>query len=256
MEMRKCIYILFLLFITVTAPAQETIRTIHVIVALCDNESQGIVPVPKALGNGDDPNNNLYWGALYGTKSFIKKSRDWKLLETKKKVNKRILERIIFRHTSANVYLVADAYRGKSIKNAVECFFNAAIGNNTEIVEYDNIKIPIGGNANMVVYIGHNGLMDFEVDPIKKKREHRANDAIVLACKSKPYFAPFLSKIGSRSVLLTTGFMAPEAYTLEAAIAGWIVGENGQKIKERAAQAYHKYQKCGLKGARRLFYSE
>ena len=254
--MRKCIYILFLLFITVTAPAQDTIRTIHVIVALCDNESQGIVPVPKSLGNGDDPRNNLYWGALYGTKSFIKRSSDWTLLETKKNINEIILERVLFRHTSANVYLVADAYRGKNIKNAVVYFLNAAIGNNARIVEYDNVKIPIGGNANMVVYIGHNGLMDFDVDPIQKTRERRANDSIVLACKSKPYFAPFLSKIGSRSVLLTTGFMAPEAYTLEAALAGWIAGENGGQIKERAARAYHKYQKCGLKGARRLFYSE
>ena len=256
MEMQKCIYVLFLLFITVTVPAQDTTRTIHVIVALCDNDSQGIVPVPKSLGNGDDPRNNLYWGALYGTKSFIKRSSDWTLLETKKKVNERILERIIFRHNSANVYLVADAYRGARIKSAVECFLNAAVGNNAKIVEYDNVKIPIGGNSNMVVYIGHNGLMDFEVDAIEKKREHRANDAIVLACKSKPYFAPFLSKIGCRSVLLTTGFMAPEAYTLEAALAGWIAGENGGQIKERAAQAYNKYQKCGLKGARRLFYSE
>ncbi|MHC4324447.1 MAG: hypothetical protein ACYSUX_09260 [Planctomycetota bacterium] len=254
--MRKCIFVLLLLFITVTVTAQERIRTIHVIVALCDNDSQGIVPVPKSLGNGDDPHNNLYWGALYGTKSFIKKSRDWKLVETKKKVNEKILERIIFRHTSANVYLVADAYRGKNIKSAVECFLNAAVGNNARIVEFDDVKIPIGGNANMVAYIGHNGLMDFEVDPIKKTRDGHANDAIVLACKSKPYFAPFLSKIGSRSVLLTTGFMAPEAYTLEAALAGWIAGENGKQIRERAAQAYHKYQKCGIKGARRLFYSE
>lgn len=254
--MRTCIHVLFLLLITVTVSAQEKVRTIHVIVALCDNDSQGIIPVPKSLGNGDDPHNNLYWGALYGTKSFMKKSRDWTLLETKKKVNERILERIIFRHTKTNVYLVADAYRGACIKSAVEHFLNAAVGNNTNIVEYNDVKIPIGGNVNMVVYIGHNGLMDFDVEPVEKRKERRANDTIVLACKSKPYFVPFLSKNGSRSVLLTTGFMAPEAYTLEAALAGWIVGENGGQIKERATQAYHKYQKCGLKGARRLFYSE
>jgi hypothetical protein len=35
-------------------------RVAHVIVALCDNEYQGIVPAPKAIGNGDDPHNNLY----------------------------------------------------------------------------------------------------------------------------------------------------------------------------------------------------
>jgi len=35
-------------------------RVIHILVALCDNENQGIVPVPKAIGNGQDPGNNLY----------------------------------------------------------------------------------------------------------------------------------------------------------------------------------------------------
>ena len=28
-------------------------RVIHVLVALCDNENQGIVPVPASLGNGE-----------------------------------------------------------------------------------------------------------------------------------------------------------------------------------------------------------
>jgi len=50
--------------------------------------------------------------------------------------------------------------------------------------------------------------------------------------------------------------MAPEAYTLEAAVEGWIARENAEQIRERAARAYDKYQKCGLKAAGRLFYSE
>ena len=50
--------------------------------------------------------------------------------------------------------------------------------------------------------------------------------------------------------------MAPEAYTLEAAVAGWLAREPADKIRERAAHAYDKYQKCGLKAATRLFYSE
>ncbi|WMJ73620.1 hypothetical protein RCC89_10665 [Cytophagaceae bacterium ABcell3] len=47
--------------------------------------------------------------------------------------------------------------------------------------------------------------------------------------------------------------MAPEAYVLKAAIDGWIGEESGNEIRERAAQAYNKYQKCGINGARRLF---
>ena len=47
--------------------------------------------------------------------------------------------------------------------------------------------------------------------------------------------------------------MAPEAYTLKATIDGWLMEESDEAIAERAAQAYHKYQKCGLRGARGLF---
>ena len=47
--------------------------------------------------------------------------------------------------------------------------------------------------------------------------------------------------------------MAPEAYVLKAAVDGWILGEDGAKVRQRAAEAYNKYQKCGMKGALRLF---
>ncbi len=50
---------------------------VHVVTALCDNKYQGIVRVPKQLGNGQDPANNLYWGALYGVRTFFKRSREW-----------------------------------------------------------------------------------------------------------------------------------------------------------------------------------
>ena len=50
---------------------------IHVFVALCDNVNQGIVPVSARLGNGEDPANNLYWGAAFGVKTFFSKSKDW-----------------------------------------------------------------------------------------------------------------------------------------------------------------------------------
>jgi hypothetical protein len=46
-------------------------KIIHVFVALCDNDSQGIVPVPKKIGNGNDPDNNLYWGCGYGVRTFF-----------------------------------------------------------------------------------------------------------------------------------------------------------------------------------------
>src|ERR1700741_56402 len=36
--------------------------TIHVFVAMVDNEHQDVQPVPAKIGNGEDLENNLYWG--------------------------------------------------------------------------------------------------------------------------------------------------------------------------------------------------
>jgi hypothetical protein len=47
--------------------------------------------------------------------------------------------------------------------------------------------------------------------------------------------------------------MAPEAYVLSAAIDGWIKKESDEQIRLRAADAYNKYQNCGVKVARKLF---
>jgi hypothetical protein len=56
-------------------------------------------------------------------------------------------------------------------------------------------------------------------------------------------------------MLWTTGLMAPEAYTLKSALDGWIAGESYERISERAAEAYDRYQHCGLRGARKLLVS-
>jgi hypothetical protein len=166
-----------------------------------------------------------------------------------------VLERVVFRHKTSRAYLVADAYRGDRIKNAVSDFLGAAAGNGRKTLALDKVSLGLHGGADLVVYVGHNGLMDFRVEPPVADKDAQPREAIVLACKSRPYFQPHLSAVKSRSVLLTTGFMAPEAYTLEAAAAGWLAKETAEKIRERAAIAYDKYQKCGLKAAKNLFYS-
>ena len=61
------------------ASAQDSApRTVHVFVALADNQSQGIIPVPAKLGNGEDPEHNLYWGSAYGVRTFFARSEDFK----------------------------------------------------------------------------------------------------------------------------------------------------------------------------------
>jgi len=246
----------FLIIPTLSISADEA-RYIHIIVALADNESQGIVPIPKLIGNGDDPRNNLYWGALYGFKTQFKKNKNWKLLNTKKKLSEHILEQVLFYNKKHNTYLIGDAYKGSSIKEATQQFLIATSSSQSEALTFKGKNIKTYGQADLIGYVGHNGLMDFNIKkeaiPVAKKGN---NDAIILACQSKLFFTNWLTYTGANSLLLTTGNMAPEAYTLEAALEAWMKKKPNSQIKESAAKAYNKYQKTGIKGARRLFFTQ
>jgi hypothetical protein len=204
------------------AAAQPPPRVIHVFVALCDNASQGIVPVPARIGNGDDPKNNLYWGAAFGIKTFFEKSPDWRLITTTSQPREDVLERCIFKHKTKDVYLIADAYKGSSIKRATMDFLMASAGRNEEAMNVSagaaTISLSAGGSASLVAYIGHNGLMDFQLGSSPRRKGEGKRDAIILACLSKSYFAAALWEGGANPLLWTSGLMAPEAYTLKGAI--------------------------------------
>lgn len=249
------VFVFCLLSITKYSEQEKPIKTIHVFVALCDNKNQGIVPVPSELGNGQEPKNNLYWAALYGVKTYFKNSTDWSLIKTIKSDNPKILDRILFKHKSSNTYMLADAYDGKHIKQTTIDFIEATAGHNVESITYNETKLEFGGNAKLLAYVGHDGLMEFNVEGNFSPINNTKRDAIVLACISKSYFKPYFEKTKVNPIVWTTGLMAPEAYTLKSAIDGWILNETNIQISERAAQAYNKYQKCGIKGARRLLVS-
>tara|TARA_B100000508_G_C11464134_1_gene280692 strand:- start:1334 stop:1840 length:507 start_codon:yes stop_codon:yes gene_type:complete len=162
-----------------------------------------------------------------------------------------ILERILFKHATKNVYLLADAYDGANIKNCIEDFLLASNGQNPETALHGKTLLKFGGNSNLIAYCGHNGLMEFSVD-LKYVQPKSKKEVIILACYSKEYFQKELKANQSEPLVWTTHLMAPETYTLKAAIDGWLNNETNLQIEERAAQAYHKYQKCGIKGARQL----
>lgn len=233
--------------------AVNSMPVIHVFVALADNVNQGIVPVSASLGNGDNPGTNLYWGAAFGVRTFFSRNKDWELLSTTRNPTTSILERCVFRHRRTSILLVADAYRGKEISQTTWDFLEAAGGKPGEKLKIGNVEFHTGGSADIVVYIGHNGLMDFKLGGDPKRRDDRKRRAIILACASKSYFSSALEQSGATPLLWTTNLMAPEAYVLSAAIDGWMRKESDEQIRLRAADAYNKYQKCGVRAARALF---
>lgn len=237
-------------------PEQKSVSadtTIHVFVALCDNINQGIVPVPAKIGNGQDPHNNLYWGCGYGVRTFFKRSPDWEMISKSDPPEKEILERCVFRHKSRNVYLIADAYDGAEIRDCIDDFLMACSGISGDTLKIDSLRIHTGGDSRLLAYVGHDGLMEFNMSRSYSPVDTRKRGAIVLACTSKSFFGPYVKETGAEPLVWTTGFMAPEAYSLEASIASWLSGGDAKAMRNAAAYAYSKYQKCSMNAALRLF---
>lgn len=215
-----------------------------------------------AWGNGDDPEKNLYWGAAFGVKTFFNKNVDWQpltFINASSKSASVVLDRLVFKHRKSGAFLVAEAYRGSYIRQATEDFLAAAAGTPGEamsvVVNGKAFDLYLGGSADMIVYIGHNGLMDFKLTSIPRRRDDEKREAVILACASKSYFTDALRATGAKPLLWTTNLMAPEAYILTAAIEGWLNRESDGDIRMRAASAYDRYQHCGMKSANALFAS-
>lgn len=234
------------------AKIKNEARVIHVLVALCDNKNQGIVPVPAAIGNGEDAQKNLYWGAAYGVKTFFGKSANWTKIAEIDNPKENILQRIVFKHKRENVYFVADAYQGSKMRETIDDFFAAASGAKLENIKINDLTVQILGSANVIAFVGHNGLMDFDLKTEPQKKDEEPREAIILACASRNYFSAPLKKTSATPLVWTTNLMAPEAYILHDALEGWVKNESAQQIRIRAAAAYAKYQKISQRSAENL----
>jgi len=243
------------------AGARRPYRVVHVFVALCDNEHQGIVPVPAALGDGRDPAENLYWGAMYGVKKFFARSASWTVVAPPVgDAREEILDRAVFRSRGEGgvVYVLAEAYDGARMKTALTDFLRAAAGSSTAEVEVPvadgRLRLRAGGEADLVCFVGHIGLMDMEFAGYPRRRGGPGpGEAVVLACRSREYFLEPLRSAGCEPLITTSGLMAPEAYTLEAVILSWRRGDPPATIRREAGRAYAKYQKISEGAAVRLF---
>ena len=216
--------------------AQAEVKQVRVFVALCDNKTQGIMPVGEKIGNGDDPANNLYWGCSDGFDTYFKRSRQWKTVGSKKDVSNTLMRQVHLKHVGGDIELIATAYRGSQIKQCLIDFEKAAASNDHDLV----------------AFIGHNGLMDFKI-PVTPPVKGNDTDVIVLACKSDAYFSQRLRELGCRPVLMTRQLMYPGSFLLHDAIESWKGGGSLKDIRAAAGRAYAKNQKISVKAATGVF---
>lgn len=212
-------------------------KRIHVFVALADNASQGIAPVPAKIGNGDEAENNLYWGNSEGFKGVFTRSKVWKLEKAEANPVPEILDRRTYGHVSKDCVLVAEAWRGKNIYQCLEAFFASLRGR----------------QADLTAFIGHNGLMDAPVAVTPVDAGAKPTDAIILCCISGRYFQPHLEALKARPVLTTDQLMYPGAFLLRDALEVWLRGGSRPDIRMAAARAYAANQRISVKAAAGVF---
>lgn len=222
-----------------------TPKQARVIVSLADNQNQGIVPIKASLGNGQAPNQNLYWGALYGAKTHFKRMDNWALaaLETQ---TRGVLDSFTLSHTDhPHSKIIFEAWDGAKQKSAVKAYFK----------DLRDGKSP----NDLVCFVGHNALMDLSIEKVPAlKTTHQTNidrnrKGVVIACRSAPYFEPFHETLGVESYVMTKGLMAPEAYVLEGILAAWLKGDKANLARSAAAKKYAEYQKIPIRSANWLF---
>lgn len=220
-------------------------KTVRIIVSLADNANQGIVPIRAALGNGQDPDNNLYWGAMYGVKSFFKRETGWQVTEKNPETfESPILDAVYLNRKGLEPSVVsAEAWDGAHQKQTTKHFMRL-------------LKYP---EDSLTIFVGHNPLMDeFLTFPklsqkmIEENRIYKRKFAVI-ACQSRRYFEQGIKATGHEPYVLTAGNMAPEAYVIEAIIRAWMENKPAQTAREYAAIAYAKYQKIPIKNANWLF---
>jgi hypothetical protein len=247
-EQMKLVFALVFFIVAQVAFGEKKVK---VFVALCDNETQGIVKVGKEIGDGDKPESNLYWGCSDGLPKVFGKSSKWKKVEAnaaevkpeeQKEGDQKILRSAGFKHAKSASQLVANAYRGSEIK---QCFidFETAVASG----EYD-----------LVCFIGHNALMDFLAPNLPETKSGNKTDVIVLCCLSDRYCSERIKSIGARPILMTSSLMYPGSFVLHDVLEDWLAGKSIESFRTTAGKAYYTNQvkmnkNLSIKGATSVF---
>lgn len=235
---------------------------VHIFVPLCDNEHQGIVPTTASLGNGFSLRTNLYWATTNGMKRYFKEKKEWKFIESIKDVYKDsvVLERVIFKRTypnKATVYVVADAYRGDKMLATLNHFARAMSNNYTKKITLpDNNTINIHGGADLVVFNGHNGFLDFpEGTPTPFYNTTKSQkDMVAIACFANEYFEREALRAQAYPIVRAKSTLHPGAFVISAIIDDWAMLEPVEAMRLSAGKAYCEIHNCSIKTSKNLFY--
>ncbi|HTJ41437.1 MAG TPA: hypothetical protein VL463_05050 [Kofleriaceae bacterium] len=233
---------------------EPIVVTAHV--PLCDNRI--IRCGNKRLGDGDNPDTNLYWNTDEGFLGwFDRKGSGWK----REKIQDAgapsdVLETRVWHRTfkpkeawndrkvgkPIEIYVIAYAWRGTSIDQTLAAYLDDVYGDQQRTVVLDDgTRLAAGGKSAIVAWVGHNRLMD--VDPIDwaaraKSSTSEPKGVIAEACETAPYMAAEVSSETRVPLLMTNDFLFAGANAFEGVVTTFARGGSLKAMRDLATVQY------------------
>ena len=238
--------------VTDLAAGRPLVVEVHV--PLCDNTI--IRCGNKKLGDGDNPETNLYWSTTPGFGEwFVRPGSGWKRV-AKQKAGETgdvdVLAMHVYRRTvttpaawkkrgapaKLEIDIVVHGWRGTAIDRALAAYAADVSGSTARTVKLDDgSTLDAGGAAQIVAWVGHNRLMD--LDTFQWPAPGTATKgAIAIACQTAPYMEEPVPAATRVPLLMTRDFLFANAAPLEAAVLAFASGGSYAKIRLDSATAY------------------
>jgi hypothetical protein len=203
---------------------------LRVYVALCDNASQGIVPVKNpAICDGDRPDQNIYWGTRGGLFGFMRNVR-FKLRSRESFEAGPIAERAVWHKRIAGTEVEVEglAYRGREIRSAMLDFVHAVHRRED--------------SPHLVAYVGHNYFLDTE--DVREFAEATrvpggtAKGVLALSCLGDRHIRPYITRQGAEILLINKNLTYPGAWSIGGIIEAVVRRLPPRAVRDSAARAF------------------
>lgn len=210
----------------------------------------------RKLGDGDNPDTNLYWSTTPGFGEwFARRGSGWKRV-AKQKVGETgdadVLALHVYRRTVATpgrwrsrgapkqieLDIVVHGWRGTAIDRALAAYAEDVSGAKPRTIRLaDGSTLDAGGAAQIVAWVGHNRLMDLESFAWPEP-DGKAKGAIAIACHTAAYMEAEVPAAKRVPLLMTRDYLFANAAPLEATVLAFASGGNYAAIRLAAATAY------------------
>jgi hypothetical protein len=236
------------------AAGRPVVATFYV--ALCDNDSQGIVKVKnRRICRGDDPAQNLYW-ATAGGLSATMATEKWQRVSVAYFETGNLAVKAVWRKSFApggllrargvttrfDAYVVGLGYRGTRIREAMIDYLQAVNRDEETAQSAGQVLLRAGGSSHLVGFIGHDYFYD--VDDWAPLLALRRGDSILhkgtfaLSCTGHRLIRPAIKRANAHILMLNRTLGFPGAWTAAGILAALADGKTMKEIHHVAAAAF------------------